>query len=182
MPLPARFFGLVEDDVTVNADENSIAYGEKRGVANLPIGIYDFTGRLLTTIYTDQDGYYEVLLPSSYTALCPIPSGVCPGMYILRMNDPGSVSEPNPSYRTNYLTEPFVFDAWPGKMTHTDTPVDPISTLVCTVPEQAPEILAVSDVWKTPSETKTITITGTEFEHGASGTPTVTLTNDATGA
>ena len=181
VPLPARFFGLVEDDVTVNADENSIAYGEKRGVANLPIGIYDFTGRLLTTIYTDQDGYYEVLLPSSYTALCPIPSGVCPGMYILRMNDPGSVSEPNPSYRTNYLTEPFVFDAWPGKMTHTDTPVDPISTLVCTVPEQAPEILAVSDVWKTPSETKTITVTGTEFEHGASGKPTVTLTNDATG-
>ena len=181
VPLPARFFGLVEDDVTVNADENSIAYGEKRGVANLPIGIYDFTGRLLTTIYTDQDGYYEVLLPSSYTALCPIPSGVCPGMYILRMNDPGSVSEPNPSYRTNYLTEPFVFDAWPGKMTHTDTPVDPISTLVCTVPEQAPEILAVSDVWKTPSETKTITVTGTEFEHGASGAPTVTLTNDATG-
>lgn len=177
VPVPARFFGLVEDDITLNTNPNSITYGEKRGVPHIPIGIFDYSGRLLTTTYTDENGFYEVLVPSTYTALCPTPGGVCPGMYVLVINDPGSPGSANAGFSNAYLTEPLAFEVWPGKMRWTDTPVDPINALVCSLPPgpevingvvvphvPTPEIFAISQPYVYAADLPaTFTLTGTRF-------------------
>ena len=124
MPPPGRFFGVVEDDINLNLNPNSITYGEKRGVPGLPIGVYEYgagvsaVGRRLLTVFTDENGFYEVLLPSTATTNSPIPGGVSPAMYVLVVNDPGpDPANPNPGFSKAYLTEPAVRDVWPGKMT-----------------------------------------------------------------
>lgn len=179
VPPPGRFFGLVEDDLRVNTNPNSITYGEPRGVPHLPIGIYDYAGRLMTTVYTDENGFYEVLLPSTQSTVCPIPSGVCPGMYVLVINDPGSAATPNAGFSVDYLTEPAVRDVWPGKMTPADTPVDPINALVCGVPVGYPHIFVVDDVVFTAGAGGPLTITGTRF--GTTATPPVVTLDDGDG-
>ena len=172
VPIPGRFYGLVEDDIRFNLDPNSIGYGEPRGVPNVPISVRDYRDRILTLVHTDENGYYEVMLPSTGTADCPIPAGVCPQMYKLIINDPGDFSSPNPNFNKNYLTEPFVFQIFPGKMRHTDTPVDPINTLVCSVPPETPQIF-VADVVTGPDSGFDITLKGTRF--GTFLAPTVPL-------
>ena len=67
-------------------------YGEKAGVPFAPVGIYDFTNRLVTTVETDFNGCYDVLLPSTNRINCPTPSGVCANMYRFVGNDPGTRS------------------------------------------------------------------------------------------
>ena len=64
-------------------------YGEKAGVPFAPVGIYDFTNSLVTTVESDFNGMYDVLLPSTNHISCPTPSGVCAGMYRFVGNDPG---------------------------------------------------------------------------------------------
>jgi hypothetical protein len=177
VPMPGRFFGLVEDNLILNADKESITYGELRSVAGIPIGIYDYSGRRLTTVYTDENGFYEVLLPSSYTALCPIPSGVCPGMYMLVVDDPGDPADPNLGFKATYRTEPYVLDIWPAKMTPSDTPIQPISTLVCSVPPDVPAIFDVSQPYLTGAGALSLVIKGTRFGDTITP-PTVTLDDD----
>jgi hypothetical protein len=172
VPPPGRLFGLVEDDITLNADANSITYGEKRSVPFLPIGIYDYALRRITTTYTDENGFWEVLLPSTQSTVCPIPSGVCPGMYVAILNDPA-----DPSFRGDYLTEPVLADVWPGKMTPVDFPVLPLNTLVCSAPVDTPQIFATSDVYSTGGGAMNITLTGTRFGTDPTDPPTVTLDN-----
>ena len=55
----------------------------------MPVGIYDFSNRLVTTVESDFNGFYDVLLPSTNHISCPTPSGVCAGMYRFVGNDPG---------------------------------------------------------------------------------------------
>ena len=78
-------------------------------------------------LHTDTHGFYDVMLPSTQTYNCPTPSGVCPGMYVLRIDDPA-----DPAFNPDYLTAVLAFDVWPGKTTYADTPVDPISALAAT--------------------------------------------------
>jgi hypothetical protein len=89
VPVPGRIVGLVTDDLNVETDPTSINYGEKRGLPYLPIGIRDYNGKLITMVYTDKNGIFEVLLPSTYTANVPTPSGIAQGMYRVIGNDPG---------------------------------------------------------------------------------------------
>ncbi|MCP3988970.1 MAG: hypothetical protein GY724_07840 [Actinomycetia bacterium] len=182
VPLPARFFGLMENDVAIQNDPNSLVYGEKFGLAGIPIGLYDFTGEKLTTIYTDENGYYEALVPSTYTALCPTPSGVCPGMYWFILNDPGDPAAPDEGYNPNYLTETLNFETFPGKMRHTDTPLDPTTAIQCVIEQGTPELLHISDTHKFPGGTLDVTITGNAFENGPTGAPNVHLVPPGGGA
>ena len=126
---------------------------------------------------TDEYGFYEVLLPSTDTANCPNPAGICPGTYVFVVNDPGDPDNPNPTFNPNYLTEPVAFDVWPGTMTPADTPLDPIAGVTCAprgiepfVPE--PEFFSVSQPYG--SSGAAITIRGTDFGD-TQGTGTVTL-------
>ncbi len=47
----------------------------------MPVGLYDWAGRLVDTTHTDFNGLYEALEPSTDTYNCPVPAGPCPNMY-----------------------------------------------------------------------------------------------------
>ncbi len=127
VPLPGRLFGIVVDDLNLSTNPKELFYGEKKGIPNLPIGIYDFSNRLVTTIQTDPNGQYEVILPSTSTYNCPLPAGPCPGMYRLLANDPGQPGHVNPNYNPAYRTIGAVFEVWPGVSLPSDLAPTPVA-------------------------------------------------------
>ncbi len=190
VPPAGRFFGLVEDNLNRNTDPNSITFGELFSIPGAPIKVRDYTGRELISTNTDENGFYEVLLPSSYTALCPVPGGICPGMYVLSINDPGDGPFVDPKFHASSQNMIYVRDSWPGKMTPTDTPVDPTAVRANCSPDVSigtappvvaatPEIIQASPPYGTAGSAFTIDIKGTDF--GPSGTPPTATLTDASG-
>ncbi|MFZ5634336.1 MAG: SdrD B-like domain-containing protein [Bacillota bacterium] len=183
VPIPGRIVGFLLDDVNLETDPAFIYYGEKRGIPDTPVGIRDFTGRLIKTVHSDINGIFEVLLPSTYTRNVPTPSGVAPGMYQVVGNDPGDPDNPNPHYNPNYQTLKLVFDVWPGKTTYADVALFPITAFVgtpgaqfsqppqCNVQPDTPQIFSVSrveaDLLAPGDADRTFAIEGTGF----GGTP-----------
>lgn len=179
VPIPGRIVGFLLDDVNLETNPGFIYYGEKRGIPNTPVGIRDFAGRLITTVHSDVNGIFEVLLPSTYTRNVPTPSGVAPGMYQVIGNDPGDPDNPNEHYNPNYQTLKMVFDVWPGKTTYADVALFPITAFVgtpgaqfsqppqCAVPADTPQIFRVSriqaNVMHQNDDNRTVTILGTGF-------------------
>ncbi|NPV69463.1 MAG: pectin esterase [Firmicutes bacterium] len=175
VPVPGRIVGWLLDDLNLETDPNRIYYGEKRGIPDTPIGIRDFEGRLIRTVYSDINGVFDVLLPSSYTRNVPTPSGVSPAMYRVIGNDPGDPDNPNANYNPNYQTLDLVFDVWPGKTTYADVAVFPVSAFVglpgaqfttpplCNAEPGTPEIYHVDRVHVGPIGSRTVTITGKDF-------------------
>lgn len=175
VPIPGRILGWLFDDLNLESNPASPFFGEKRGIPNTPIGIRDFTGRLLKTVLTDNNGAFEVLLPSTRTTNVPLPSGVSPGMYRVVGNDPGDPGAPNPNYNPDYQTLPLVFDVWPGKTTYADVAVFPITAFVglqglpfasppqCAPDPVTPQIYEVDRVVLAPTSSRVMTISGTGF-------------------
>ena len=176
---PGRIVGLVSDDIYFTQDKQSIWYGEPRPIANVPIGIRDYAGRLITTVKTDEEGGYEALLPSTETYNCPTPQGICPGMYVVVVNDPGDKANPNQNFNPNYLTASFAWDVWPGQTDQLDTPLDPISGTGCELPLNMPELLQVSRAVVPQGGNRQVTIQGDWFGNQPG---TVTLTGTGGGA
>ncbi|MGW6278598.1 hypothetical protein [Kribbella sp. NPDC055071] len=199
---PGRLAGQVFNDIYFERDPQSPWYGEPRPIGNIPVGIYarvDTAGpggnvnlpydannwRLLTTVTTSPDGSFEALVPSTETLNCPIPQGPCPGMYLVKVDDPGSKTAPNPGYNPNLLTATTPAEAWPGLTTQLDLPLDPISGTGCEDPAvpARPELLQVDTPVRTAGQVMTIQA---DFI-GAQGTATgatgvrATLTDDRTG-
>ena len=172
VPQPGRIRGVLLDDLTLELDPASPLYGEKRGIPNAPIGIRDFTGRLVTTVYSDENGYWEVLLPSTGTYNCPLPAGPCPAMYYVVGNDPGDIQNPDPRYDPNYQTLPLVFEVWPATTTYADVATIPITGFVqtpgtqfetpprCAVAAETPDVRAVSQPYGNAGDSFTINGTG----------------------
>lgn len=187
VPIPGRILGLLVDDVNIETDPNLIYYGGKRGVPNTPVGIRDYTGQLITTVYTDKNGIFEVLLPSTYTCNVPIPSGIVPYMYRVVGNDPGDPDRPNMNFNPNYQTLPLVFDVWPGKTTYADVAIFPITAFVenagsqfsqppqCLAPRGTPQLFKVDRVVVTGQEE--MVLTGLDFG-SIQGNGKVTLNDD----
>ena len=121
VPLPTHFWGLVINDLGLSYDKRSANYGEAQGIANVPVGIYDWTGRLVDTVDTDFNGFYESLLPSTSTYNCPLPAGPCANIYRFVGNDPGPAGRPNPNHSNRFRSIAANFQAYPGLYTVTDT-------------------------------------------------------------
>ena len=188
VPPPGRIVGVLLDDLTLELDPSKPLYGEKRGIPNAPVGIRDFTGRLITTVYSDENGYWEVLLPSTDTYNCPVPAGPCPGMYQVIGNDPGEPQNPSEGWNPNYGALRLVFDVWPALTTYADVAILPITGFVqdpdlqfetppvCGIPDGTPNIQTLSQPYGSASDTDpgSFTIGGTGF----GGVPgSVTLDN-----
>jgi hypothetical protein len=147
---PGRIIGLVSNDIYFETDKQSPWYGEPRPIAHIPVGIYTRYDdnvnhwRLFTTVETSREGTYEALLPSTQTLNCPIPQGPCPGMYLVKVDDPGTPQHPNANYDPNLLTATSAWDVWPGQTDQLDTPLDPISGDGCETPSGRPELLQVN--------------------------------------
>ncbi|MDX6599211.1 MAG: large repetitive protein, partial [Gaiellales bacterium] len=156
VPVPGKFWGLVNDDLNVSVDPKSILFGEKAGIGNAPVGIYDFTDRLVDTQHTDPNGFFTSLLPSTSTYNCPLPAGPCPNMYRVVGNDPGQPGARNLDYHPEYSTISANFQVWPGLMLPVDTaPIQtgvsikaPGSSVVtpveCRIAGTTPQLYAVS--------------------------------------
>ena len=71
-----------------------------------PVGIYDYTNRLITTVESDYNGLFDVLLPSTNRINCPTPSGVCANLYRFVGNDPGVPGRLNLNYKPSSAPSP----------------------------------------------------------------------------
>lgn len=184
VPIPARLRGLVVDDINFSTDKRSTMYGEKAGVPFAPVGIYDFSDRLVYTAESDFNGIYDVLLPSTNHISCPTPSGVCANMYRFVANDPGVPGHLNPNYNPRYRTIATEFEAFPGLIIPTDLAPTQVGMTIespgtglpqvvtCSLDAATPQLLAVSQPYV--RDTGAFTITGTGFG-AAQGTGRVTL-------
>ncbi len=114
VPVPSKFYGLVNDDLNVNVDRRSVLLGEVAPAPNVPVGIYDENGNWKLTAHSDVNGFYEALLPSIDTYNCPLPAGPCANMYRLVGNDPGTLDHRNLDYNPNFRTIATEFQAWTG--------------------------------------------------------------------
>lgn len=192
VPIPGKWKGYIIDDLTVSTNLQDLYVGEKAGTPNLPIGVYDFTNRLITTVNSDPNGVYELLLPSTTSINCPSPSGVCPNVYYILGNDPGQPQTPNPNYNPQFRTIGTSFEIYPGLIIPSDlAPTQIVPGVLaggslfsqppqCTLDTATPQIFAVSQPYVSGGSGpgRTITIQGQGF--GASP-GTVTLDGSASG-
>ncbi|MFU8874374.1 hypothetical protein [Micromonospora sp. SL4-19] len=198
---PGRLVGQVFNDIYFERNKMSPWYGEPRPIAGIPVGVYarvdttpnvnqpydPNTWRLLTTVTTSADGSFEVLVPSTETFNCPIPQGPCPGMYLVKVDDPGTKEHPNANFNPNLLVATTPAEAWPGLTTQLDLPLDPISGTACEDPAAParPELLQVSTPVVPATGSRRITVQADFI--GTTGTATdatgvrATLTDDRSG-
>jgi len=184
VPLPSRLRGLIIDDINYSSNPKNTAYGEKAPAPFVPVGIYDFSNRLITTIESDYNGFYDVLLPSTDHISCPTPSGVCAGMYRFVGNDPGIPGHLNANYNPRFRTIGTEFEAIPGVTIPTDLAPTQVgmfierpgtgqqSAVTCPAPATQPQLFAVSQPYVNGAGAFAIEGTGFGATQGAS---TVTL-------
>ena len=195
VPLPGRFMGYIVDDLNLSTDPKTTLFGEKAGLANAPVGIYDFADRLFATIQSDPNGLWEVLLPSTLQINCPTPSGVCSNMYRFVGNDPGQPPDRlNPNHNPQYRTISASFEVWPGVINPADLAPTQIAVSIqspgsqfnvvsqCALDAATPKLFAVSKPFVRSADSgaaRNITIYGDDF--GALGPNSrVTLTTTTT--
>ena len=182
VPLPTRFWGLIVDDLTFSADPRSLLYGEKAGIPFAPVGIYDYTDRLITTVESDFNGLFDVLLPSSNRINCPTPSGVCANLYRFVGNDPGIPGRLNLNYRPEFRTIAAEFEAIPGLLVPADLAPTQVGVTVqlpggqpnsvsCALDPASPQLFKVDRPYVSSAAGRSIVIQGTGF--GASGQVTL---------
>ena len=194
VPIPSRLRGLIVDDLNFSTDNRSILLGDKAGAAHTPVGIYDFNNRLVHTVESDFNGYYDVLMPSTDHINCPTPAGVCGGMYRFVGNDPGIPGALNANYNPRFRTIATEFEAIPGVTIPTDlaptqvgvslgVPGSGPTTVQCLVNEAAPQLFAVSTPFIRSSAAagtaRRVTIDGYGFGDTAGTNGKVTLGSTA---
>jgi SdrD B-like protein/IPT/TIG domain-containing protein len=184
VPQPGRLFGAVVEDLMLGTNPKEFYYGEKAGIPNAPIGVYDFTGKLVLSTQADPNGFFDILLPSTNTFNCPLPAGPCPNMYRVVGNDPGTPDHPNAGYDPQYRTMATWWQIWPGLSLLADVALLPTAAVVeqpgtvnthppaCLQVAGTPQLFAVSQPYV--NGTGSFSIEGQDF--GASqGTGSVKL-------
>jgi hypothetical protein len=188
VPLPARFWGLIVDDLTFSANPKSLLYGEKAGVPFAPVGIYDYTNRLIATVESDFNGLFDVLLPSTNRINCPTPSGVCANVYRFVGNDPGIPGRLNLNYKPEFRTIAAEFEALPGLIIPADLaptqvgvtvqlPGGQTNSVSCQLEATTPQLFSVSQPYadfRSSTAAFSFTISGQGFG-AAKGTGQVYL-------
>lgn len=181
VPVPGRFWGLIVDDLNFSTDKKSLLYGEKAGVPFAPVGIYDYTNRLVRTVESDFNGLFDVLLPSTNRINCPTPSGVCANLYRLVGNDPGVPGRLNANYKPEFRTIAAEFESIPGLIVPADLAPTQVGVSVqlpggqtnqvkCPLGPTTPQLFSVSKPYvdmRVPDD-RTFVIRGQGF--GPSGT------------
>jgi len=148
VPVAGNLVGVIVNDVANEFDPTAPAFGEKHSPPWLPISIMDWTGRELARTYSDEWGAYNALVPATFTANVPMPSGYSPNMVTVVLNSPGPILDTRAGSPTfgQYITDPYfnrqysqfayTFQYMPGTTTYLDTPVLPIAAF--TGPNQFP--------------------------------------------
>jgi hypothetical protein len=156
VPVAANVTGIILNDLANEFNPNSPNFGEKYAPPLAPVGFYDWAGKEVNRVYADQYGRYNAMVPSTWSANLPMPSGVSPNMLIACMNDAGPIPDPNnpgetildPFFNPAFSQFCYTFQYMPGSATYLDTPVvaiaaftTPVSFPVdCEQPERTPMI------------------------------------------
>ena len=135
-PIAGHFVGMILDDTAQEFNPLSPQFGEKWAPPFVPVSVRDHHGKEISRLYSDQWGRYNGLVPSTFTANMPSPSGYSPAMLMTCMNDPGPIPDPNnpgqmiidPHYNPAYSNFCYTFQYMPGTTTYLDTPVLPVSS------------------------------------------------------
>lgn len=133
VPVAGHIVGFTANDVTAEFDPAAPNFGEKFAPPHTPISIRDWTGREISRVYSDQFGYFNALVPSTYTINPPMPSGVGPNMVSACINSPGPIQDVNgnwvvdPYFSRSFSETCYTFQYLPGKTTYLDTPILPIA-------------------------------------------------------
>lgn len=136
VPKSALAVGLVLNDLGATFGPNDPMQGEKPAPSWIPISIQDYMGHEVVRTYCDEFGAYNALVPSTFTANVPAPSGMSPNMLTIINNDPGPI--PDPNNPGEFITDPWfdprygqasnTRDFLPGKVTYLDTPLLPVGS------------------------------------------------------
>jgi len=132
-PVAGQAAGLTTDDVAIETNRASPNFADKWGPAFMPFSMRDFKGQEVYRAYTDAFGRYNAMLPSTFTANIPVPSGYSPGMHQICLNDPGPIPGPggtlmlDPLANPNYGSACYTLMYMPGATTYLDTPLLPSS-------------------------------------------------------
>lgn len=144
-PVAAQFTGLITDDISMETNLTSPSYGEKWSPAYMPFTMRDFKGTEVYRGLADAFGRYNGLIPSTFTANIPIPSGYSPSMMQACLNEAGPTK--NPRYFSACNTGQFM----PGTNTYLDTPILPQAAFAggynppdCAAPQGTPVIAEVN--------------------------------------
>lgn len=152
VPKAARNVGFVNNDLTAEFNANTPNFGEKASPSWIPVSYKDYLGNEVNRVYSDEYGSYNALVPSTFTANIPAPSGMSPNMITIVLNDPylpdGSI---DPFYDPSYSVTPWTFQFMPGTTTYTDTPLVPVGafagfpngSLDVNLPDKTPVIASV---------------------------------------
>ncbi len=129
-PIAAQALGFILDDTANEFDSNSPQFGEKYAPPWVPVSIMDYTGREIVRTYSDRNGAYNALVPSTFDARIPAPSGYSPNILQVCINPtmkpgPGGTQVPDEWHNKSYSQWCFPFQYMPGKTNYMDTPVVP---------------------------------------------------------
>ena len=79
-PIAGHFTGMILDDTAQEFNPLSPAFGEKWAPPFVPVSVRDHLGKEISRVYSDQWGRMNGLVPSTFTANMPSPSGYAPAM------------------------------------------------------------------------------------------------------
>ncbi|MES9992211.1 MAG: right-handed parallel beta-helix repeat-containing protein [Candidatus Thiodiazotropha sp.] len=150
VPKAANISGIALNDLANEFNAASPSFGEKYAPPHIPIAFYDWNGNEVNRIYSDRWGRFNAMVPSTFTANLPMPSGMSPNMLISCMNDAGPITNPDydpaldtdgdgidsngesakivdPFFDAQYSQFCYTFQYMPGVITYLDTPVVPIA-------------------------------------------------------
>jgi uncharacterized repeat protein (TIGR01451 family) len=179
VPIPTKFYGLVNDDLNVQTNRRSIMLGEVAALANGPVGVYDENGNWKYTAHSDVNGFYEILLPSMDTYNCPLPAGPCANVYRLVGNDPGTLAHPNVDYNPQFRTIATEFQGWTGVVHPVDQAVTHIGITIegpasqfgalalCKLADTNPTIYRIDRPFYDPAIDAAVTTGPTSGQHPA---------------
>jgi len=171
-PVAAHVHGFILDDTQNEYDPRSPQFGEKFAPSWMPVAFKDWRGREISRVYSDQYGVYDALLPSTYNADRPNPSGYAPNVITACMNDPGNIDPdtgqfvPDPYFNQQYSTFCYTLQYMPGVTTYLDTPVLPVAAqagpdqlpLDCEYDDATPRVYQVVEGPYVSSTGSTLTI------------------------
>jgi len=161
VPVAANVTGIILNDLANEFNPNSPNFGEKYAPPLVPVAFYDWNGKPVNRIYADRYGAYNAMVPSTWNANLPQPSGISPNMLLACMNDAGPIPDPanpglmivDPNFDSAFSQFCYTFQYMPGSTTYLDTPVLPIAAYTsptsypvdCEQPQNTPVIRDVSN-------------------------------------
>ena len=150
VPVAANVTGIILNDLGNEFNPNTPNFGEKFAPPLVPVAFYDWNGKEVNRVYSDEFGAYNAMLPSTWNANLPQPSGMSPNMVVACMNDAGPIPNPligttdpatgkvitandvpakvvDPFFNPAFSQFCYTFQYMPGSTTYLDTPVIPVA-------------------------------------------------------